>query len=133
MGTELHGSCLCGSIRYKVEDRFSMFFMCHCTQCRKLSGSSNAANLFGSPDSLTWLSGADQTTRYQLDGRAFTKVFCAQCGTAMPYVSGNGKFLVVPAGSLDDEPTKTPDARIYCSEQAEWHKRGLMAPARERI
>ena len=42
-------------------------------------------------------------------------------------------LLVVPAGSLDDEPTKTPDARIYCSEQAEWHKRGLMAPARERI
>ena len=132
MGTELHGSCLCGSIRYKVEDRFSMFFMCHCTQCRKLSGSSNAANLFGSPDSLTWLSGADQTTRYQLDGRAFTKVFVLNAAPRCPMFPATENSWLFPL-EASTTSQKTPDARIYCSEQAEWHKRGLMAPARERI
>ncbi|MCA4700072.1 GFA family protein [Aeromonas hydrophila] len=53
--------------------------------------------------------------------------FCADCGSGLPFRSQSGKFLIVPAGSLNEEPSKTVDAQIFCSEQTEWHKSGLKA------
>ena len=51
------GSCLCGSIEYKVTGDFDNFFFCHCRSCRKDTGSAHAANLFSSTAELKWLKG----------------------------------------------------------------------------
>ncbi|MFT5722695.1 MAG: hypothetical protein ACI9W6_003030, partial [Motiliproteus sp.] len=39
--------------------------------------------------------------------------------------SKSGKSLIVPAGSLNEEPSKELDAQIFCAEQTEWHKAGI--------
>ena len=52
-------------------------------------------------------------------------MFCVECGSGLPFLSQSGKYLIVPAGSLDGEPSKKLDAQIFCSEQTEWHKVGL--------
>jgi hypothetical protein len=129
--SRLSGGCFCGHVRYTVEDHFQHFFLCFCDQCRKLNGSSHGANLFGHPSGLAWEEGEDNTARYKHPDRIFTRVFCKTCGTSLPYVSG--EMLIVPAASLDDEPTKTPDLRIFCSEQPEWYKAGMSAPERQRF
>jgi hypothetical protein len=40
------GSCLCGAVSFEVSGAFDSFFLCHCSRCRKDTGSAHAANLF---------------------------------------------------------------------------------------
>lgn len=124
----LTGSCICGKVHFQVEDDFSRFFLCHCEQCRKMTGSAHASNLFTRVDNIEWLKGQEYIKRYEHPTRTFSQVFCMECGSGLPFVSKSGRALIVPAGSLDSEPTRKPDAQIFCKEQAEWHKAGLQAP-----
>ena len=125
MKKEITGGCCCGDVSFKVKDDFKKFFFCHCEQCRKLTGSAHAANLFTAPTNIEWIKGEDKTKRYNHPTRSFSKVFCTECGSGLPYLSQNGSFLIVPAGSINEEPSKSLDAQIFCSEQTEWHKVGV--------
>jgi hypothetical protein len=119
------GGCCCGDVTFTVEDNFSDFFFCHCEQCRKLTGSAHAANLFTSADNINWVSGIEKIKRYDHPERTFTQAFCENCGSGLPFVTQGGESLIVPAGSLNEESVKTLDAQIFCAEQTEWHKKGL--------
>ncbi|MGB2742220.1 MAG: GFA family protein [Cognaticolwellia sp.] len=119
------GSCCCGDVAFTLEDNFNKFFFCHCEQCRKLTGTAHASNLFTSPTNINWVHGIDKIKRYDHQERSFSKAFCENCGSGLPFISQSGKSLIVPAGSLDNEPSKVLDAQIFCSEQAEWHNIGV--------
>jgi hypothetical protein len=66
MQTEQLGSCLCGAVRFKVTGAFERFYLCHCSLCRKDTGSAHAANLFSSTAKLAWLSGQEQVRTFIL-------------------------------------------------------------------
>lgn len=127
MHKEITGGCCCESVAFKVKDDFGKFYFCHCEQCRKLTGSAHASNLFTSPSNIQWTKGEDKIKRFDHPTRSFSKVFCIECGSGLPSLSQSGKFLIVPAGSLNEEPSKELDAQIFCSEQTNWHKAGLQA------
>ncbi|MFM2479977.1 GFA family protein [Celerinatantimonas sp. YJH-8] len=127
MKTIISGGCVCGKVQFTVEDDFEHFYFCHCEQCRKMTGSAFATNLFTRPDNIQWTEGQEFIKRYEHPTRTFSQVFCTHCGSSLPYVSKSGKALIVPAGSLNTEPSKTPDAQIFCSEETQWHIAGLTA------
>ncbi|WP_127555710.1 GFA family protein [Saccharospirillum alexandrii] len=115
------GGCLCGAVRFAVNGPVSAFHLCHCDRCRHSTGSAFAANLFTVPEAISWEQGEDQIKRFELPtAKHWTRQFCATCGSALPYVNRSGKFLVVPAGSLDGDPAVTPDDRIFWSERPHW-------------
>lgn len=118
MQAEHLGSCLCGAVRFRIEGAFERFFLCHCSRCRKGTGSAHAANLFSSTARLTWLSGAENVRTYRVPQARHTKCFCSACGSALPCVSP--KMLVVPAGSLDTPVDIRPDANIFMASRANW-------------
>lgn len=124
---DITGGCICENVRFTIKDEFSHFYFCHCEQCRKMTGSAHASNLFTQPQNITWQKGLESISRFDHPRRSFTKVFCNQCGSGLPYVTSNGKKLIVPAGCLDSEPSKVPDAQIFCSEQTHWHQHGQSA------
>jgi len=37
----LSGSCRCGAVRYQVRDEFRYALICHCSQCRRATGSAS--------------------------------------------------------------------------------------------
>ncbi|WP_323696705.1 GFA family protein [Thiorhodovibrio litoralis] len=115
-----NGSCLCGEIHFEVEGDFESFFLCHCSRCRKDTGSSHAANLFSSSAKLRWLTGQDKVKVFTLPSTLHTKSFCSVCGSALPNLQMEGDLLVVPAGSLDSELFFKPNAHINISSKAEW-------------
>jgi hypothetical protein len=55
--TTLKGSCLCGAVKYEVTGEPRRFYHCHCSRCRKATGTGHASNLFLQPGALKWLSG----------------------------------------------------------------------------
>lgn len=114
------GSCLCGQVRFEVEGDFERFFLCHCSHCRKDSGSAHTANLFSSTASLKWLAGPEQVHTYNLPSTRHTRSFCTSCGSALPYADASGAFLAVPAGSLDSELRLRPDAHLFTASRAPW-------------
>lgn len=122
------GSCLCGAVRYEVEGDFEAFFLCHCSYCRKDTGSAHAANLFSSSARLKWLSSVETLTRFNLPSTRHTRCFCSVCGSALPCEQADGALLVVPAGSLDSEVGIRPNAHIFMASKANWDE-GLAAVA----
>ncbi len=114
------GGCLCGAVHYEVTGSFESFFLCHCSHCRKDTGSSHAANLFSKTAELRWLSGESQTTTYNLPDTAHVKSFCAICGSAVPHQQMNGTLLVVPAGSLETNAPMRPQGHIFMHSKANW-------------
>lgn len=119
------GSCLCESVKFECDNTFHQFHLCHCQQCQKTSGSAHASNLFTKVDNIKWLSGKNHIVRYDVPGRSITNAFCKTCGSAAPYISGTGKSLVVPAGSLNGTPNITPNDNIFWDERADWYEEGL--------
>lgn len=119
--TTLKGSCLCGAVKYEVTGEPTRFMHCHCSRCRKATGTGHASNLFVQPGTLKWLSGEDQVRSFKVpEARRFTNTFCATCGGRVPRQAPGGDVVLVPAGSLDMEPPIKPQARIFTAWRASW-------------
>lgn len=114
------GRCLCGDVEYSIENDFEFLLFCHCAQCRRISGSAHASNLFSSTGTLTWLKGEENIQRFDYPGRNFTKSFCRTCGCGLPYRSSHGKTVIVPAGTLDDEPKYGRLGKVFLAECTQW-------------
>ena len=123
----LKGSCLCGAVRYCISQPPSQFYFCHCEQCQKVSGSSFAANLIASTDSIHWESGETLLTHFDHPSRAFSKTFCSLCGSGVPHINKSKTNLVIPAGSLDQTPGVEPMANLFIGESPDWLATGLAA------
>jgi hypothetical protein len=117
----LHGSCLCGAVTYRVDVPFLRFAHCHCSRCRKATGSAHASNLYVAPSQFAWTSGEASLVRFDLPtARSFATTFCRSCGAPLPHHTRSGREMVVPAGSLDEEPGVEPRARIFWASRAAW-------------
>ena len=115
-----NGSCLCGVCRYHIsfEEEVNMF-LCHCRRCQKETGTVHGANIFFKHADLKWLTGEEMLTRFKLKGTRKERQFCKVCGSPMPWEMEGGQ-VVLPAGSLDNEPELTPTAHIFCDSRASW-------------
>ena len=117
----MRGSCLCNSVEYEVDPPVKTFQYCHCSRCRKFTGSAHSAYIFASPAQFRWLRGAEQVSTYELpDSKYLTTAFCRQCGSAVPAAIKGGKNILVPAGTLNESPDILPQANIYWGSRAPW-------------
>ena len=116
------GSCLCGTVKFEIRPPLTGFRYCHCSRCRKASGSAHAANIFLPKAQFAWLAGESAITRFKLpDAQRFAVWFCSKCGTRVPHeIPGRGDYLI-PAGILDDDPVKRPENNIFWSSKAPWY------------
>jgi len=116
----LTGSCLCGDVRYTATGEAKYFFHCHCSRCRKASGTGHASNLF-LKGSITWESGQEHICTFKVaEAERFTNTFCGSCGGRVPRFIEEHGVVFIPAGSLDTEPEMWPQARIFSGSRAAW-------------
>jgi hypothetical protein len=54
------------------------------------------------------------------EAKRFRNCFCPQCGSPMPRVIPELDGVLIPAGSLDEEPPVRPQARIFWDSRAQW-------------
>ena len=113
------GECLCSASRYQVSGSGeTAFFLCHCSRCRKESGSAFGASIFAHGAVLTWSRGGENLRQFHLKGTRKNRVFCMECGSPLP--RREGANIVIPAGSLDVCPELRPTARIHVKSKAKW-------------
>ena len=122
MQERIFGSCLCGTVKFSVENAFSQIYICHCEQCRKITGADRAANAFIEPANLVWISGSEEISRFDFPGRSFSKAFCTKCGSGVPYLSSDETTFVVPLGVLQGDPKSDQANRIFSVERPTWSR-----------
>jgi len=128
------GSCLCGEVAYEIAGNIGIFQYCHCSRCRKFSGSAHASNLFVAPDQFSWTSGEPFVETYSPeDTKYFATAFCKRCGSSLPWNSKGGRVVVIPAGTLDEHPGIEPSQNIFCASKAEWYKAPSELPAHDEL
>jgi len=115
------GGCLCGAVRYELTQAPVWAHNCHCSRCRKASGTAFASNLFFPRDALRYTQGEDALRSFKLpEAERFTQVFCALCGSPLPFPSKQPGLVGVPMGSLDTDSGYRPQAHIFTGSGAPW-------------
>jgi hypothetical protein len=121
MSTRLTGSCLCGAIRYQVTEAPVWAHQCHCSRCRKSSGSAFAPNLFCPLEAFSFSEGKELLASFKVPGaERFAHVFCRRCGATMPFKNESRGLVGIPMGTLDDDPGFGPRAHIFVDSKAPW-------------
>lgn len=123
----MRGSCLCGKCVFELSGRLSSVGKCHCSKCRKVSGTASNAVLWARPENLVWLSGSDNVKNYVMsDG--WTSCFCADCGSPLPHMDVGKTKWFIPAGLLDEDPGTSVRGHIHVGSMPSWEIIGDDAP-----
>ena len=123
MSKSYKGSCLCKTVSYQFQGPEYVFQYCHCSRCRKFTGSAHASNILVDPDRFEWLTGEDQVGRFEHpQARHFATSFCKKCGSSLPWLAQSGGAVVIPAGTLDDDPEIRPAQNIHWGSRAPWRE-----------
>ena len=106
----IKGSCLCGKVVFAIDGNFGPVGQCHCSKCRKVSGTDGNAVFYTSVKSFRWPGSV-----------GWKSTFCGTCGSRVPHTDSAGKIYFIPAGLLDDDPGfRGYAAHIFVGSKAPW-------------
>ena len=116
----LHGSCLCGGVRFVVTAPFLWSAHCHCSRCQKHSGTFGGTHGRVPRAGFELLSGEELICVYRPDdGRV--KAFCSVCGSSL---FGNewpeGDEISIRFGVLEGDPGIRPEFHLHVASRAPW-------------
>ncbi len=118
---DMTGGCLCGANRYRIGGKLGALVYCHCSQCRRISGSAFSAIAGVRTRYFTWSRGGDVLGEFESSPGKF-RVFCPNCGC--PLYSrrpAQPDVLTLRLGTLDDDPGRRLAAHIWVGSMASWH------------
>lgn len=99
----LNGQCLCSSVQFQIaQNDFEMIYQCHCSLCRKQSGThANHASMV-KVENFAWKNGQTDIRTYKKD-TGFTSSFCQNCGSPVPNLIGQHPYMWIPLGLIDSD------------------------------
>jgi hypothetical protein len=115
----LSGKCLCGAVQYAVADAFEYAANCHCSDCRRATGSAFKPFAGIQRHKLALTQGADKLLIHG-DESAAHDVRCRLCGSFLYSVVREGAYVHVVMGTLVDDPTIRPTEHIFVGSKAPW-------------
>ncbi len=114
----LRGACFCRAVQYKVADEFEYAVNCHCSNCRRTTGSAFKP-VAGIPrDKLRLTAGADALLIY--GDETGNDTHCKACGSLLYSIVREGKYVHIAMGTLEDAPSIRPSRHIFVGSKAPW-------------
>ena len=112
------GKCFCGAVEYAVADAFVYAANCHCSNCRRTTGSAFKPFAGIARDQLKLTKGEGDLMIY---GQAQNNnTHCRHCGSLLYSVVRDGAYVHVAMGTLVDDPTIRPTKHIFVGSKAPW-------------
>ncbi|WP_462159732.1 GFA family protein [Pseudoalteromonas sp. GB56] len=125
------GSCLCGSITYTFVGDVSDIIHCHCSLCRKATGSAYATNGFIDASALT-INDKDNTLTFYESSQGKKKYFCRCCGAPIYSANDNAPSRYrLRLGSLDSDIEQRPISHNFVTSKANWEDLDAKLPRYE--
>jgi hypothetical protein len=104
------GGCLCGAVRFEVRGEPDKTGLCHCADCRKVTGSAFLAFADWHPDRFRF-TGTVET----FNGRSF----CPRCGGRLFNLSRDQAEIYL--GALDEAPSGlVPKLELWVKRREPW-------------
>ncbi|MFN0299743.1 MAG: GFA family protein [Burkholderiales bacterium] len=114
------GGCLCGAVKYEVRGDLGPAFYCHCSRCRKASGSAFASNVIVATKDFFLVQGKDALKSFDTTG-GVRREFCSQCGSPIASRRDSAPEIVrLRMGTIDTPITQGPGAHIFVASKAKW-------------
>ncbi|KRQ99982.1 GFA family protein [Bradyrhizobium valentinum] len=114
----LAGECFCRATRYAVADEFAYALNCHCSDCRRTTGSAFKPFAGIARGKFDVTKGKDNIMIY--GDAANHNAHCPECGSLLYSVVRDGAFVHVAMGTLVDDPSIRPMAHIFVGSKAPW-------------
>lgn len=115
----LTGQCLCGAVTYDVDDDFAYALNCHCSQCRRATGSAFKPFAGITRNRLRVTQGSETLLIYGNPDEGHD-VHCRTCGSLLFSVVREGQYVHITLGTLIDPPSIHPTAHIFAGSKAPW-------------
>jgi hypothetical protein len=116
----LTGRCLCGGVRYEVTGSLGPVALCHCSMCRRASGTAFASNASVQGDDFHLRAGAELVQTYE-SSPGKLRHFCRVCGSPLwatdPKMPG---YVRIRLGTLEDDPGVRPAFHFAVESKAPW-------------
>ena len=121
MKAPFKGSCLCGQIRFEVDEFGPLTGNCHCSMCRKFHGAAYATIAEAHRSHFRWTAGEELLKGYTADNGT-TRSFCSHCGSSLTFASpkADPDLVEIALGCFDDEVPIEPDAHIFVGSGVRW-------------
>jgi hypothetical protein len=122
MESIVRGSCLCGGVRFAVRPPFIRAGHCHCSRCRKHSGTAVCTQARVGREQFELLAG-EALIRVYGAGEGAVKAFCSVCGSSL--FGGtwpDGPQVSIRLGAFDDDPGIAPQFHTYVGSRAPWDR-----------
>ncbi len=118
----LRGSCLCGGVAYEIRGPLRDVVDCHCSQCRKATGSAFRTRAAVRSADFRWTRGEALVTRYE-SSPGNQRSFCSRCGSTLgSFFPERPDEIGLPLGTLDDDPGLRPGAHVFVGSRAPWYE-----------
>ena len=116
----LHGSCLCGGVKYEVDADPDTLRFCHCTSCKQLSGGAGTVNFPAPPSAIRITEGNELLQSFTPPGGS-AKTFCRNCGTNL-FGGGwpDSERCSVRVSNIDDAIDAKVGAHLFVRSAASW-------------
>jgi hypothetical protein len=118
------GGCQCGAVRYELRAPPFGVWACHCSLCRKQSGSAFGLSMGVGLDSLVFTQGEPASwTRQAESGHWLDCLYCRDCGSRLIHRrhQNEGRQTLKP-GTLDDTSWVAPERHIFTESALDWVK-----------
>jgi hypothetical protein len=128
---KLDGHCLCGQVTYTCDAEPIITGICHCTECRRQSGSAWSVVVGVDRESLhvTGSSLKSLQTIGDETGLPVDRQFCSNCGSPIASLAEFAPDVAfIKAGTLDDPSWLEPELEAWCESALPWSG---MDPERE--
>ncbi|KAJ5612192.1 hypothetical protein N7510_005386 [Penicillium lagena] len=132
-GDQATATCYCGAVQLAFPTQAPGLvdtFICHCTDCRKITASMFASNLIVADTHLHHLRGRETLKTFSqsktiASGKAMTNYFCSTCGTLMYRVGEKYPgHSILRIGTVDDfslhETKLRPRVEQYIKDRVGW-------------
>jgi hypothetical protein len=115
----IKGSCLCGAVSMQIEGALYGARYCHCTNCRKFSGTAYAA--WGLVQTAQFAVTPSEAAVTKYDSGGGLRVFCASCGSPLWYEpNGLPQFRGIPLGAIDGVGAPKPEMHVWTKSMVGW-------------
>lgn len=112
------GSCLCGSVTFKVNAMVATACHCHCTMCRKFHGAAFATLV--SVEGLQWVTGKEYLKHFKAENGT-VRTFCNRCGSSLGFKDSKGGGLELAIPTFDDPIPIKVNAHIFTNYSVNWY------------
>jgi hypothetical protein len=114
------GRCLCGAVHFEIHGTLGRFAYCHCTSCRRASGSAFTANAPVLAAEVKWTSGRESIREYESSPGKF-RAFCSRCGSPIyARLVAQPEWLSIRLGLIDADPGHRAQAHFNVASKAAW-------------